>query len=66
MKKGKKMKQRVKESKLERKYCGYDCKFAKAVEDRGACQTFTLIYCKKYDRQVDKGQLCLEYEKWIK
>ena len=56
-----KMKKKARrQSKLEMKFCGYDCEYAKAVKDRGACNTFNLIYCKKYQRQVNKGGLCLD------
>ncbi len=40
-------------------YCSYACPYASA-RGRGACNTFNLIYCSKYRREVDKGQSCLD------
>jgi len=44
------------------KYCNLNCRFAKPG-DNGACYTFTKLNCSKYNRDVDKGQRCLDYLK---
>lgn len=45
---------------LELKFCAFDCIYA-TPSGRGACNTFNLIECDKYKRQVDKGQSCMYY-----
>lgn len=49
-----------KTNKLERMFCDYSCIHAKPLEDHGACMTFNIIYCKKYEKQTDKGGICLD------
>ena len=53
---------RKNDSMLELKFCDIKCVNAES-SGRGACNTFNLINCDKYGRQVDKGQPCQYYSR---
>ena len=47
----------------EKTYCDYKCRYIKFEKNQPLCHTFDLIYCKKYKIELNKGSLCLDYNK---
>jgi hypothetical protein len=42
-------------------YCNYSCKHIRFEENPPLCQTFDLVYCKKYKIEMNKGSLYLDH-----